>query len=425
MSIRFPIQNLAVRDELAPRHTRAFDPPRRALVVGAAGGVGHAVRTLLARTPAGAKVSSWVDEILLLDAVGATEGPRPARSRWLPPQRIASAEGLARLAREHRVDHVVDLSSLGTLDCVEACDALGVAYLTTSVEHWPDRPIPWTELVGAVLPGARPRLTRASHLVGSGMNPGIVNALAFRGIAALAEKAGVEATAEAIGLTSILITEEDTTVELDLQGTGDAFPMTWSPFHCLEELFQADAIVARDGAAFPVGHAPHAAWYRARCGDRHVDGMLVPHEEAITLSTLFPGVEIGFVYRIPPASRHALARYPGCRRAEAWPVRKMYAPHATELHGSDRVGVLLCTEELGELWIGYDVCSREALRVGTGATQLQVAAGVLAGWNQLGRARGIHFVEDLDWREYLALVDSVLGRPAIVHDAEAAPKSLE
>jgi hypothetical protein len=32
--------------------------------------------------------------------------------------------------------------------------------------------------------------------------------------------------------------------------------------------------------------------------------------------------------------------------------------------------------------------------MGTNATQLQVAAGVVAGWSQLGSRKGIHFVED-------------------------------
>lgn len=66
------------------------------------------------------------------------------------------------------------------------------------------------------------------------------------------------------------------------------------------------------------------------------------------------------------------------------------------LTGQDRVGVLLCSRRFGELWMGFATDMTAGLSMWTNATQLQVAAGVLAGWSQLGRRKGIHFVEDLD-----------------------------
>jgi homospermidine synthase len=92
--------------------------------------------------------------------------------------------------------------------------------------------------------------------------------------------------------------------------------------------------------------------------------------------------------------------------------------------GQDRVGVLLCSRRFGELWMGFDTDVATGLAFGTNATQLQVAAGVLAGWSQLGQRRGIHFVEDLDWREFLASASEVLGSPVVVHDASARPTPL-
>ena len=64
------------------------------------------------------------------------------------------------------------------------------------------------------------------------------------------------------------------------------------------------------------------------------------------------------------------------------------------------------------------------MRFGTNATQLQVAAGVIAGWSQLGRTRGIHFVEDLDPRQFMRTIAEVLGPPIVVHDRSALPISL-
>lgn len=94
------------------------------------------------------------------------------------------------------------------------------------------------------------------------------------------------------------------------------------------------------------------------------------------------------------------------------------------LTGQDRVGVLLCSRRFGELWMGFATDMTAGLSMWTNATQLQVAAGVLAGWSQLGRRKGIHFVEDLDSGEFVRVASEVLGAPVSIHDASAAPKLL-
>ena len=63
--------------------------------------------------------------------------------------------------------------------------------------------------------------------------------------------------------------------------------------------------------------------------------------------------------------------------------------------------------------MGFNTDVTAGLALGTNATQLQVAAGVLAGLSQLGRHRGVHFVEDLDWRDFLDVVAEVLGPPVV------------
>lgn len=404
--------------------TRAVGARGTALLVGAGGGVARAVLSVLAGTPSGRALRAGLDELLLLDAEPA-DGLGVPGAKVLPPSRIRSGEDLARLVRDHGVDQVVDLSSLDTLECIEVCDAAGASWVDTSIEHWPGQAPPvWHDLILRALPPARPALTRGSHLVGSGMNPGIVNALALHGLEVFAGLAGVAPTPEALALHAILFTEEDTTVEEDGAPAPGAFPMTWSPLHCLEELLQPDAVIVRDGRLVGLGHVPVHASYRARCGDRHVDGFVVPHEEVLTLGTQFQEVELAFVYRLPPAARAALAAAPARTRPADWALHRMYPPHARRLRGQDRVGVLLCSRRFGELWIGYEVDVRDALRLGTTATQLQVAAGVVAGWAQLGRRAGIHFVEDLDWSEHVARVEELLGPPAVVHDPRAPALSL-
>jgi homospermidine synthase len=102
----------------------------------------------------------------------------------------------------------------------------------------------------------------------------------------------------------------------------------------------------------------------------------------------------------------------------------LYPPWTDALSGQDRVGVLLCSRRFGEFWLGFETDVATGLALGTNATQLQVASGVLAGWAQLDRRTGIHFVEDLDWREYLEVVTEVLGPTISIHDASAPRSSL-
>jgi hypothetical protein len=149
-----------------------------------------------------------------------------------------------------------------------------------------------------------------------------------------------------------------------------------------------------------------------------VEGLVVPHEELVTLGHRFPTLELAFVYRLPPAARTFLAAPPPGDPL-AHPTARLYPPHTTALDGRDRVGVLLGSRRFGELWLGYDTAVEQGLRFGTNATELQVAAGVLAGWEQLGRVAGVHTVEDLDGARYLAHVDAILGPPVVVHDPHA------
>jgi homospermidine synthase len=83
------------------------------------------------------------------------------------------------------------------------------------------------------------------------------------------------------------------------------------------------------------------------------------------------------------------------------------------------VGVLLCSRTFGELWCGFETDVAEGLRLGTNATLLQVAAGVVAGWAQLHDAEGVRVVEQLDTRAYLRDVAALLGAFRVVHDPHA------
>lgn len=396
---------------------------QRALILGCHGGVGRAVLALLEHSVTGRRLRERLDGILLADRQ-PLDSARLKDAVLLPPVTIASTQDLVRLVHLHRITQFIDLSSIDTVDCTRACDARGVDFLCTSVEEWPEHGwLPTDEAIARLLP-PRPLLSRRSHLIGSGANPGIVNALVFAALEAFGGRVGVQPTVAALDLHAVLITEEDTTFETGETENGDVFPMTWSPLHCLEELFEPRAFAARDGQVVSLGHRPTSQGYRARCGEHVIIGMAVPHEEIATLARRLPDVEIAFIYRIPPAARRALKARPERQTAAGWSFRRLYPPSTDAISGHDRVGVLLCSRRFGEFWMGFETDVATGLALGTNATQLQVGAGVVAGWTQLGRRTGIHFVEDLEWREFLDVVTDALGPTVSVHDPDAIPQSL-
>lgn len=366
---------------------------KRALVIGWRGGVGSTLLRLLAGHPAGRRLAR-------------------SRELVLPSGKIGPADLAARLA-DLAIAEVIEVADVDTLAFSRACAERGANYLAASMQSDGALVMPAAR---ALLPESRPDVGDTSQLIGAGMNPGIVNALALAGVDELARRTGVPPD-----LYAIYITEIDTTTCPDAR--DDVFAMTWSPHQALEELLEPRATYLANGELVHRDHRPHEAIYTVRCGPHEIAAMLVPHEEVVTLGVRFPGVECAFFYAIPDAACRALRRHPD-RGASAWPTRKLYPPYECRLAGGDRVGVLLCTRCHGELWIGFDTTVEQGARFGSNATLLQAATGVLAGWRLLGDKRGIHVVEELDWRAYLRTVRDVLGEPEVHHVRDAPVRPL-
>jgi hypothetical protein len=401
------------------------------LLLGSRGGVATALLNLLVRHPRGRRLAGSWGRLVLVDQEGGPVAPElPGGSVVLPPREVDPA-GLAEILGEQRIGRVIELADVETVECIEAAAERGVDLLCTG---YPTQAM-WPELRGRLGDpwggGAPPppRLAaalveRGSYLLGSGMNPGIVNALVAAAIDRLAAESG--APAAALEIAAVLFTEVDTTRE-----TGGAkvppgvFPSTWHPGHCLGEVLRPStaAVYMAAGRARPVEHSPHQALYRVRCGEGEIDGMLVPHEEVWTIGARYPAAEVAFLYRLPEAALAALAAFPA-RGSRDWPVRKLYPPTARDFEGFDRVGVLVSTRRHGELWMGFENGAAEGREWGTNPTLLQVAAGVVAGLEQLGERRGLHLVEELDRDRFLDAATAVLGPPGVHYHPAAAPRPL-
>jgi homospermidine synthase len=350
---------------------------------------------LLGGHPAGRRISEQLDIVL-------------------PGGRI-DPDDLDRLIREQGITQVIEVADVDTLAFSRVCAKHGADHVTATIQTGEEDTMPAVKRVFEAVTAEQ-----GSQLLGSGMNPGVVNALVLAGMDELAKRAGTKPD-----LHAIYITEQDTTRRsAGPAPSDDVFEITWSPIHALGELLEDRASYFSGGEHRCFDHQPHRALYSVRCGADEVAAMLTPHEEVVTLGTRFAPVECAFLYAIPKQAADALRAHPD-RDAEEWKTKKLYHPHEIDLAGHDRVGVLLCSRQHGELWIGFHNDQRDGARWGTNATELQAASGILAGWSCLGQKQGLHVVEDLDWRAYLRVVESVLGAVQVHYDHAARPRWLE
>ncbi len=401
--------------------------PRKVLMLGAAGGVGRATLALLDGHPLGQALLPAGSELLLLDREPDPGlAPAPAFARWLPAASIDAREDLLRVLREHQPDLVVELATVGTWDCVTACAELGASYLTTSYDAWPGS---GAEAERCMLRSRAlfdpPDVDAGVHLICMGMNPGLVNLLVARGISELAERSGRAPSLAALELSGVLFTELDETTLADARLPEATFCSTWCPDGCLSEMLEPSAMLTVAGEIASFDHPPHRALYEARCGESVIHGHIVPHEELVSLAAMYPTIDLAYVYRLAPAAEAALAAMPE-RSADAWPTHRLYPPtHLDDLRGFSRIGALLCSRDLGELWLGWQTSIEHARTYATNATLLQVATGVIAGWTELLRTQpGVYLPEDLDSGRMLSLAQEILGPIEVVWAPDAAPRSI-
>lgn len=393
-------------------------------MLGASGGVGRATLALLEGHPLGRSLLPPGSELLLLDRnLDPDLAPLPACARALPNLQISAREEFVRVLREHQVDLVVELATVGTWDCMTACAEFGASFLTTSYDIWPAQaPTPCMLRSRALFDP--PDIDAGVHLLCMGMNPGLINLLVARGLEELAARSGRAPSLAALDLYAVLFTEVDgTTTTRPLPEA--TFCSTWCPDGCLSELLEPAAMLTAQGETVSLDHAPHRAFYEARCGAEPILGHIVPHEELVSLAAMYPTIDLAFVYRMSSAAEAALAAMPE-RGADEWPTHRLYPPeHLDDLRGFSRIGALLCSRSLGELWIGWQTSIEQGRRYSTNATLLQVATGVIAGWTELVRAApGVYLPEELDTRRTLALAEQILGPLDVTWIPDAPARSI-
>lgn len=360
-AVRAPIRH---RTRAAFQRPAASVPDRRPnlLILGASG---HVARAFLLRL---AHERDLFGDLLLLDQDdsvlrdGSVEHDRLNCEfichRLVLPQDTAWYHQL--LAR-HQIEVVLDVTDTDTLPLLAATEAAGASYINTSLND-ANRGI---ADVLALLHPTRHQPRRAPHILGSGMNPGVVNIWAWH------------------GFTRYGAPDEIVHFEYDTSMTADKWRplITWS-----RKEFLAETAWDRTGVVVvgKVRMLPGPALSQREnlreimepiCPlPSYPDGFVVLHEENVKLG-LKLGTSSRYIYALHPRTMRHLVR--------CWQQRGRLSVDDLEisdnttlpLEGSDTIGV--CLKYPGRrVYYLHSLANRDV--VGASATCAQVAVGVHA-----------------------------------------------
>lgn len=288
---------------------------------------------------------------------------------------------------------VIDCSCADTVDTLRICDELGVNYINTAFEN---TMIDETESFDGfglierfnIFEKNKLDFQRATAIIGSGMNPGIVQWMALE----LMRKRPDE------NPLGCYIVEHDNSFYADKSLADDkTIYTTWSPECFLDEAILGYPMFVKHGMPLFLYNNVYSHEFKVSLGDRHFSGCLMAHEEAITLGKIFE-MEIGFIYKINDHTSE-LIRANLDHVDDLWQWDKsVLDPSREELIGEDLVGVLLVYEDY-EMFM-YNVLSNQEVfsDFKVNATYFQVACGIYAGISSLlldDIPQGIYYVDEL------------------------------
>lgn len=358
------------------------NPKKNLLILGVSGGVGTALLIYLSSH------RESFGQIILLD-----KSKRILSNKFISHKKFdylflneeivlpRDEEKYHSLLREHAVNIVLDVTDDETLPLFYATDRAGVSYVNSSLngsrkthEHVLEV---WEK---------RDQFRNAAHILGTGMNPGIVNMWARHGI----EKFGIP--------QEIIVFEYDTS-----QTAANDHPMvTWSVKKFLEEVSEEPSVIMA-GRDKPMEFLPNAIENRIDMKrilspilalKEYPEGFIVPHDEIVSLAQKFD-VPAKFVYAINIGTMRTLIESYRKNKKLSFNELKLGDNIGHPLEGADNIGVLLNYPERKVYY--FNTISNVSIK-GTNATYTQVVTGVIAALLTLvhdNLNKGMHFVEDL------------------------------
>ncbi|MCM3129123.1 MULTISPECIES: S-adenosylmethionine decarboxylase related protein [unclassified Paenibacillus] len=289
--------------------------------------------------------------------------------------------------------HAIDVSWADSVDMLNCCQARGVAYINTALES---PVIDELEILNGYTLLERYKqfmeglstISPYKAIIGSGMNPGVVQWMAIRLIQETPD----------IKPLACYIVEHDNTMYLDPSHIKEqTIYSTWSPECFLDEALINYPLYMK--YKFPITmHAPvYELEFKVRLGAKQFYGSLMAHEEVLTLGKEFD-METGFIYRVSDYVIDTIRN--NLENADdLWDWEHVVLdPADGELGGEDLVGVLLVYPDK-ERYMYNVLSSKEIYPIyHTNATYFQVACGIYGALCTLLKddlPNGIYFIDEL------------------------------
>ncbi|WP_409345502.1 S-adenosylmethionine decarboxylase related protein [Paenibacillus sp. MBLB4367] len=288
---------------------------------------------------------------------------------------------------------VIDVSWADTVQMIGCCNELGVAYVNTALENTAVDDDPTLEGFTLLCRSERfetvkNTFSNLTAIVGSGMNPGVVQWMAIELMRRNPDKPP----------KACYIVEHDTTFFADASlMKPNSIYTTWSPECFLDEALLNYPMFMQRGTPLFIYDDVYAMEFRVRLGDKTFTGCLMPHEEVISLSQLF-GMETGFIYRVSEQMTEAIRRHlPVQDDLWEWDMQVL-DPTKADLIGEDTVGVLLVYDDKETYMLNALATKDVYPAFPTNATYYQVACGVYGAVASVvldTLPKGVYYVDEL------------------------------
>lgn len=288
---------------------------------------------------------------------------------------------------------VVDVSLAGTIEMHSCCDRLGVSYMNTALT---DTLVDAGEQTYGFPPIERylrleahkGSFTNSKAIIGTGMNPGIVQWMAIHLMKSNPQDKPL----------ACYIVEHDTSFFADPSKVDpDTLYTTWSTESFLDEAVSCYPMFIHHHIPLCLYEQVYASEYKVSLGDKQFYGCLMAHEEVLTLGHLYD-MEIGFLYRINEHTTELIRRNLS-NVSKLWELNsQIITPSQNEITGEDLVGVLLVYDGYETYMYNTVKSSDTFVRYQTNATYFQVACGLYASLASLlldSLPLGSYYVDEL------------------------------
>ena len=194
------------------------------------------------------------------------------------------------------------------------------------------------------------------------------------------------------------IVEHDTTFFKEpKEANKDTIYTTWSPECFLDEAIDSYPMFTRKNIQYLMYKEVYEQEFRVSLGDKVFFGCLVPHEEVISLGSIYE-FESGFIYRINEHTTNLIKENIDDLDSLWENPMELLDPSKYNLLGDDLVGVLLVYDDK-EVYM-YNISNNENIykEYNINATYFQVACGIYGALSSILLDEipiGIYYVDEL------------------------------